>query len=106
MAKEWILNQANMSWGLTKKNKVGPVSEVIRKCSPKSLKDWEEYYYNNVYPKQHLEELGVKGIEPRLFFKFYAELFKHLSKPVDLIDLSKKSLFNDLVEETGVRIYG
>ena len=106
MAKEWILNQANMRWGLTKKNKVGPVSELIRKCSPKSLKDWEEYYYNNVYPKQHLEELGVKGIEPRLFFKFYAELFKHLSKPVDLIDLSKKSLFNDLVEETGVRIYG
>ena len=51
-------------------------------------------------------DIGVKGIEPRLFFKFYAELFKHLSKPVDLIDLSKKSLFNDLVKETGVRIYG
>ena len=51
-------------------------------------------------------DIGVKGIEPRLFFKFYAELFKHLSKPVDLVDLSKRSLFNDLVEETGVRIYG
>jgi predicted nucleotidyltransferase len=51
-------------------------------------------------------DLGVKGIEPRLFFKFYAELFKHLSKPAHLIDLSKKSLFNDLVEETGVKIYG
>lgn len=50
-------------------------------------------------------DIGVKGIEPRLFFKFYAELFKLLSKPVDLVDLSKKSLFNDLVEETGVRIY-
>ncbi|MCL0075200.1 MjaI family restriction endonuclease, partial [Thermodesulfovibrionales bacterium] len=48
----------NMRWGLTKKNRVGPVSELIRKCSPKSLKDWEEYYYKNVYPKQHLEELG------------------------------------------------
>ena len=58
MAKEWILNQANMRWGLTKKNKVGPVSELIRKCSPKSLKDWEECYYSNVYSKQHLEELG------------------------------------------------
>ena len=58
MAKEWILNQANMRWGLTKKNKVGPVSEFIRKCSSKSLKDWEEYYYKNVYSKQHLEELG------------------------------------------------
>ncbi len=51
-------------------------------------------------------DLGVKGIEPRLFFKFYAELFKYLSKPVHLIDLSKKSLFNDLVEETGRKIYG
>jgi hypothetical protein len=58
MAKEWILNQANMRWGLTKKNRVGPVSELIRKCSPKSLKDWEGYYYKNVYSKQHLEELG------------------------------------------------
>ena len=51
-------------------------------------------------------DLGVKGIEPQLFFKFYAELFKHLSKPAHLIDLSKKSLFNDIVEETGVQIYG
>jgi len=58
MAKEWILNQANMRWGLTKKNKIGPVSELIRKCSPKSAEDWEEYYYKNVYSKQHLEELG------------------------------------------------
>ena len=30
-------------------------------------------------------DLGVKGIEPRLFFKFYAEFFKHLSKPAHLI---------------------
>jgi hypothetical protein len=60
MAKEWILNQANMRWGLTKKNKVGPVSELIRKRSPKSVMDWEEYYCKNVYSKQHLEELGKR----------------------------------------------
>ncbi len=51
-------------------------------------------------------DLGVKGLQPRLFFKFYAELIKHLSKPVDLLDLSQKSLFNELVEENGVKIYG
>lgn len=39
-------------------SKVGPVSELIRKCPPKSLKDWEEYYYNSVYPKEHIEDLG------------------------------------------------
>ncbi|HIJ94220.1 MAG TPA: hypothetical protein HPP94_00465 [Desulfuromonadales bacterium] len=51
-------------------------------------------------------DVGVKGLDPRLFFKFYAELIKCLSKPVDLIDMSNKTLFNDLVEESGVRIYG
>ncbi|MCK4296988.1 MAG: nucleotidyltransferase domain-containing protein [Candidatus Marinimicrobia bacterium] len=51
-------------------------------------------------------DLGVKGIEPKLFFKFYAELIKQLPKPVDLVDLSNKSLFNKFVEEKGIRIYG
>jgi hypothetical protein len=58
MAKEWILNQANMRWGLTKKTKVGPVSELIRKCSPKSVEEWEKYYYSNAYQRHHLEQLG------------------------------------------------
>lgn len=58
MPQEWIINQANMRWGLNKKNKVGAVSDEIRKCSPKSIRDWEEYYYRNVYPKEHLENLG------------------------------------------------
>ncbi|MBI5893631.1 MAG: hypothetical protein HZB79_08290 [Deltaproteobacteria bacterium] len=61
-----------------------------------SLKDKE---FNDI-------DIGVKGIEQRVFFKFYAELFKKLSKPVDLIDLSRKSLFSVLVEETGIKIYG
>ncbi len=58
MPKEWILNQANMRWGLTRKNKVGPVAELIRKCSPKSLKEWEEFYLKKAYSKEHLEHLG------------------------------------------------
>jgi hypothetical protein len=58
MPKEWILNQANMRWGLTRKDKVGPVAELIRKCAPKTLKEWEDYYLKNVYPKEHLEYLG------------------------------------------------
>ena len=51
-------------------------------------------------------DIGVKGIQPHLFFKFYAQLIKHLTKPVHLIDLSSKSPFNGIVEETGVKIYG
>ena len=58
MPKEWILNQANMRWGLTRKKQVGPVSELIRKCAPKTVEDWEKYYFESAYPKEHLENLG------------------------------------------------
>ncbi len=58
MAKEWILNQANMRWGLTRKSKVGAVSDEIRRCAPKTKEDWEKHYYKNVYSKDHLEQLG------------------------------------------------
>jgi len=51
-------------------------------------------------------DLAVKGIKPEIFFKFYGELLRNLSKPVDLVDLSKRSLFNQIIEEKGVRIYG
>jgi hypothetical protein len=54
------IKSSKYEMGLTKKNRVGLVSEMIRKCSPKSLREWEEYYYKNVYPKGHLEELGER----------------------------------------------
>lgn len=60
MPKEWVLNPASMRWGLTRKKQVGAVSEEIRKCSPKSINEWEEYYYKNVRSKEHLIELGKK----------------------------------------------
>ncbi len=60
MAKEWILNSAINRWGLQKKRMVGAVSDEIRKCSPKTVEEWEIYYYQNVYPKEHLIEIGKK----------------------------------------------
>lgn len=51
-------------------------------------------------------DIGIKGIRPELFFNFYGELMRHLSKPIDIVDLSIECLFNKLVEERGVRIYG
>ena len=51
-------------------------------------------------------DLGVKGIDPALFFKFYGELLRKLSKRVDWVDLSRKTLFNELVEKRDEKIYG
>ena len=50
-------------------------------------------------------DLAVKGIKPELFFKFYGELLRNLAKPVDLIDLSEKSLFTQIIEEKAIKIY-
>jgi len=82
--------------------------EIILRCAKKYKVSSIFLFGSSIEKDEEANDLdlGVKGIEPRLFFKFYAELFKYLPKPVDLVDLSKKSLFNDLVEETGVKIYG
>jgi predicted nucleotidyltransferase len=51
-------------------------------------------------------DLGVIGIDPRRFFEFYGDLMFSLSKPVDLIDLSKNTKFNALIKREGIPIYG
>ncbi|MGC8699358.1 MAG: MjaI family restriction endonuclease, partial [Candidatus Acidifodinimicrobium sp.] len=60
MPKEWILNSATNRFQLNFSRNVGKVAEEIRKCAPKDKKEWEEYYYKNVRPKEHLIELGRK----------------------------------------------
>jgi len=82
--------------------------DIILQCAKKFEASTVILFGSSLGDEQNANDidLGVKGIDPRQFFKFYAELFKKLSKPVDLVDLTKKSLFNDLIEETGMRIYG
>lgn len=60
MAKEWILNSATNRFQLNFKRNVGPTSLSIRTCQPKSLQDWEQYYFQNVKPREHLVQLGKK----------------------------------------------
>ena len=51
-------------------------------------------------------DIAVRGISPKLFFDFFWELYRDLSKPVDVIDLSKDCLFNKLIEQDGIILYG
>ncbi|MFZ3150149.1 MAG: MjaI family restriction endonuclease [Anaerolineaceae bacterium] len=60
MAKEWILNSAMNRYQLNYKRNVGPTSESIRKCSPKNLDQWRDYYFTNVRSKEHIIELGKR----------------------------------------------
>lgn len=60
MAKEWILNSATNRFQLNFKRNVGATSEAIRTCAPKSLQEWQEYYFENVCTQEHIIELGKK----------------------------------------------
>ncbi len=60
MAKEWILNSAMNRFQLNFKKNVGPTSESIRKCAPKNIDEWREFYFKNVRSKEHIIELGKK----------------------------------------------
>ena len=50
-------------------------------------------------------DIGVEGIAGEDFFAFYGELLCVLSKPVDVIDLSRKSKFVELVLQEGLPLY-
>lgn len=60
MAKEWVLNSATNRFQLNFKRNVGATSEAIRKCAPKSLEEWQNYYFENIYSQDHIVELGKK----------------------------------------------
>lgn len=60
MPKEWILNSATNRFQLNFKRNVGAVSEAIRKCGPKNVEEWRDYYFRNVKTREHIEELGRK----------------------------------------------
>jgi len=60
MAKEWILNSAMNRFQLNFKRNVGPTSESIRQCAPRTIDEWRDYYFENVRSRECIEELGRK----------------------------------------------
>ncbi len=105
-----------MRWGLNKKNKVGPVAELIRKCSPKTKDEWEYYYYQNVYSKEHLEQLGrtlyikisevcraeIDSIEEQDCIDFVINLV--INRTFDGYQSEIQTIYGQLQHELGVRI--
>ena len=51
-------------------------------------------------------DIAVEGIADKDFFAFYGELLYALSKPVDVVDLSRQTKFVELVLKEGVALYG
>ncbi|CUU06142.1 MjaI restriction endonuclease [Armatimonadetes bacterium GBS] len=77
-SKEWILNIAFNRWQYNRPHYVGKLSESIRECAPRTLEEWERYYFEKVRPTQkmladtmeeHLNEIGR-----RLYVKISEQL--------------------------------
>jgi predicted nucleotidyltransferase len=50
-------------------------------------------------------DIAVEGIADKDFYAFYGELLYALSKPVDVVDISRKTKFIELVLKEGVPLY-
>lgn len=78
MTKEWILNSAMNRFQLNFKRNVGPTSESIRKCSPKSLDEWDRLFNVDFFIQVKGKYIGLQikpintGIQLPEIFKEYA----------------------------------
>jgi hypothetical protein len=86
-SKEWVLNIAFNRWQFNRPRYVGRLSESIRACAPRTLEDWERYYFENVRPegpllghdmREHLAEVAR-----RLYVKISEQLRAEIQvKPI------------------------
>ncbi|MFW5628712.1 MAG: MjaI family restriction endonuclease [Candidatus Cloacimonadaceae bacterium] len=71
--REALLNYALNRWNLNYASSIGKTSELIRKCAPKQLEEWQEYYFENaVQAKKNgirITEDYVKELGDKLFYK-------------------------------------
>jgi len=67
--RETLLNYGMNRWALNKAHSVGPTSELIRKCAPRTFVEWEKYYFDTAVQKkrdglkitrEYITELGRK----------------------------------------------
>jgi len=49
--KEKVLNYANQTYQLSRPNKVGTVMALIRECQPKTIDEWEQWYFEKAHTK-------------------------------------------------------
>jgi len=114
--KEKVLNYACQTYQLSRPNKVGAVMALIRECQPKSIDEWERWYFQKAHiagktqakvTKEVLTELGE-----RLYVKIkeivipeWQEAFRQLTKEdcVDYIyNLTIQRTYDGFIREKSV----
>ncbi len=72
--KEKVLNYASNTYQLTRPSKVGEVMALIRECQPKTLEEWEKYYFEKAFTKTKEPVKITKEILDELGERLYAKI--------------------------------
>ncbi len=83
--QETLLNYGMNRWGLNKAHSVGPTSELIRTCAPKTFKEWEEYYFVNAVQKKRNGVKVTREYITELGWKLYIKLSEVVQSELESI---------------------
>jgi hypothetical protein len=114
--KEHVLNYTAQRYGLTRPNKVGPVMELIRKCQPKTIDDWERFYWENANTKkadsEKVDKELIEELGKRLYEKINAVVIPEWTKAFEeiteedcvdyIVDVTIRRTFNGFYREKSV----
>jgi len=104
VAKEWILNIATNRWQFNRPKYVGKVSEEIRKCQPKKLEDWINFYKRNVKPvkylemKKHIRNLTIEDYLEWIGEELYKKIHEVMRKEIEeIVEDDCKTYIKELI---------
>jgi hypothetical protein len=83
--KEWALNIAFNRWQFNRPRYVGRLSESIRACAPRTLEDWERYYFENVRPEGPLLGHDMREHLAEVARRLYVKISEQLRAEIDQI---------------------
>lgn len=104
--KEKVLNYTCQTYQLSRPSKVGAVMALIRECQPKTIEDWERWYFENAFTDgRHsikITEDSLKELGERLYEKItqvvipeWQEAFQQLT-----LDDCKNYIYNLTINRT------
>lgn len=82
--------------------------KIIKKISEKYRVKRVLLFGSSLDPNResHDIDIAVEGVSSKDFYNYYGELILSLSKPIDIIDMSKTSKFVQIIQRDGLLIHG
>ncbi len=84
-SKEWVLNIAFNRWQFNRPKYVGKLAEAIRECAPKTLEEWERWYYERVRPEGEMLGCDMREHLEEVARRLYAKISEQLRAEIETI---------------------